>query len=153
MKWQSVFWYPGGGKALPTNVTGMTPSVQPAERTQETKGDKLSVKRDGGGSSGSAFSPRTDVNIKNSIDNITEIVLDYTLSKEDILDTEIIKLMNYNTKKEISSVVINNGTIEITSKDNIDGIFSKLLGIKGFEVISKYKGYLENNKKIIQKEI
>ena len=59
---------------MPTNVTGMTPSVQATERTQETKGDKLSVKRDGGGSAGSAFSPRTDVSIKNSIDNMAGIL-------------------------------------------------------------------------------
>ena len=69
-----MLWSSGGGKLLPTNVTGMTPSIQGPERTQETKGDKISVKRDGGGSAGSGFSPRTNVSIKNSIDNMAGVL-------------------------------------------------------------------------------
>ena len=94
---------------------------------------------------------------KNNLDNITEIVMDYSLDKKDdnyiLTDVDIIKLMNYNTKKEISNVEIKDNTITIESNTYINGIFSKMFKIKGFKIISKYKGYIENNKKKIQKEI
>ncbi len=92
--------------------------------------------------------------LKNSLDNITELVLDYSLDNStDIKDTDIIELMNLNTKKEISSVIINGDTIILKTEANINGIYSNLFNIPGFRVVSKYKGYIKNNKKIIQKEI
>ena len=92
--------------------------------------------------------------LKNSLDNITELVLDYSLDNStDIKDTDIIELMNLNTKKEISSVINNGDTIILKTEANINGIYSNLFNIPGFRVVSKYKGYIKNNKKIIQKEI
>lgn len=99
---------------MPTNVTGMTPSVQPAERTQETKGDKLSVKRDGGGSSGSAFSPRTDVNIKNSIDNMAGV-----LSKISTHQSEAENAIPSELKNIIQNIMRNAFTIEGTVGEGV----------------------------------
>ncbi len=94
---------------------------------------------------------------KNSLDNITELVLNYCLEKNNeeykLNDSDIIQLMNLNTKKEISSVQIENDTITIKSETNIKGIYTNIFSIPGFKVVSKYKGYIENNKKIIKKEI
>ena len=92
--------------------------------------------------------------LKNSLDNITELVLDYSLDNStDIKDTDIIELMNLNTKKEISSVINNGDTIILKTEANINGIYSNLFNIPGFRVVSKYNDYIKNNKKIIQKEI
>ncbi len=99
---------------MPTNVTGMTPSVQPAERTQETKGDKLSVKRDGGGSSGSAFSPRTDVNIKNSIDNMAGV-----LSKISTHHSEAENAIPSELKNIIQNIMRNAFTLEGTVGEGV----------------------------------
>ena len=99
---------------MPTNVTGMTPSVQPAERTQETKGDKLSVKRDGGGSSGSAFSPRTDVNIKNSIDNMAGV-----LSKISTHHSEAENAIPSELKNIIQNIMRNAFTVEGTVGEGV----------------------------------
>ena len=99
---------------MPTNVTGMTPSVQPAERTQETKGDKLSVKRDGGGSAGSAFSPRTDVNIKNSIDNMAGV-----LSKISTHHSEAENAIPSELKNIIQNIMRNAFTLEGTVGEGV----------------------------------
>ena len=99
---------------MPTNVTGMTPSVQPTERTQETKGDKLSVKRDGGGSAGSAFSPRTDVNIKNSIDNMAGV-----LSKISTHHSEAENAIPSELKNIIQNIMRNAFTVEGTVGEGV----------------------------------
>jgi len=89
-------------------------------------------------------------NQKNELDNITEFVLRYGL-EDSISEEELLKLMNYNTKKEISQVVIREDEIWITSNVYVDGIFSSILGFDGFFVKSEYKGYWDGDKKIIEK--
>ncbi len=93
---------------------------------------------------------------KNSLDNITELVLEYGLDLDNdnfkYSESELEELMKYNSKVN-SKVVINDKVIIIETKTNVDGIFSNILNIHGFKIVSKYKGYISNNKKIIQKEI
>ena len=91
------------------------------------------------------------LNTKNELDNITELVLEYGLKEENPVEEELLKLMNYNTKKEISEVVIQDEIIKIETKTYVEGIFSSLFGFDGFEVMSTYQGYWEKEKKIIQK--
>lgn len=110
---------------------------------------------------------------KNEIDNVIEFVLDYGLDNsevfsddEDMLeidnkeyfnedlinwkdDLEI--LLNHNLKMSQNDVVIKNKVIFVTSRTYVDGIFSNILNFKGFPIESEYKGYIENNKEIIQK--
>lgn len=81
---------------MATNVTGMTPSVQAPERSQETKADKLSVRRDGG-NSGAGFSPRTDVNLKTSIDNMAEVlskISSHSSEAENAIPSQLKEIIN-----------------------------------------------------------
>ncbi|MBQ8681942.1 MAG: pilus assembly protein [Bacilli bacterium] len=119
---------------------------------------------------GNAFSK------KNEVDNVIEFVLDYELSTKDVStnnseneplnnenseeslandlipNEETLKvLLNYNLKDNTNTVIIEEDIIKISSQTYVEGIFSKILNIKGFEIISEYQGYIENNKKIIQK--
>ena len=90
---------------------------------------------------------------KNKLDNITEIVLEYSLEENEIEEKKVEELMNYNTNKKNSNITINNNVITIETKTYTEGIFSKLLNIPGFKIISKYKGYIKDNKSVIEKEI
>ncbi|KHM52855.1 hypothetical protein SAMN02745671_01561 [Anaerovibrio lipolyticus DSM 3074] len=118
---------------MPTNVTGMTPSVQPAERTQETKGDKLSVKRDGGGSSGSAFSPRTDVNIKNSIDNMAGV-----LSKISTHHSEAENAIPSELKNIIQNIMRNAFTLEGTVGEGVgSSLASQRFSVEQLNTLSR----------------
>ena len=118
---------------MPTNVTGMTPSVQPAERTQETKGDKLSVKRDGGGSSGSAFSPRTDVNIKNSIDNMAGV-----LSKISTHHSEAENAIPSELKNIIQNIMRNAFTVEGTVGEGVgSSLASQRFSVEQLNTLSR----------------
>lgn len=58
---------------MATNVS-ISPSIQPSGRTQETNGERITVRRDGGGASSGGFSPRTNVSIANSIDNMSAVL-------------------------------------------------------------------------------
>ena len=113
---------------------------------------------------------------KNEVDNIIEFVLDYELStknisndnqenentnndnlKENLENNSITNekdlkvLLDYNLKNNDNTVVIEKDVITISSATYVEGIFSNILNIKGFKVASEYQGYIENNKKIIQK--
>lgn len=93
----------------------------------------------------------TLISKKNSLDNITEFVLEYSLDQDEITTSEITTLMNYNTKENISKVTIEDKVIYISSKTYIKGIFSKILGFQEFEIKSEYKGYLVEETKNIEK--
>lgn len=58
---------------MATNIS-VSPSIQSTGRTQETTGERISVRRDGAGSGSGGFSPRTNVSIANSIDNMSAIL-------------------------------------------------------------------------------
>ena len=128
---------------MPTNVTGMTPSVQATERTQETKGDKLSVKRDGGGSAGSAFSPRTDVSIKNSIDNMAGI-----LSKISSHQSEAENAIPSQLKEIINNIMRSAFSLEGTVGEGVgSSLASQKFSVEQLNTLSRmlhHLGYLSD---------
>ena len=128
---------------MPTNVTGMTPSVQATERTQEAKGDKLSVKRDGGGSAGSAFSPRTDVSIKNSIDNMAGI-----LSKISSHQSEAENAIPSQLKEIINNIMRSAFSLEGTVGEGVgSSLASQKFSVEQLNTLSRmlhHLGYLSD---------
>ena len=87
---------------------------------------------------------------KNKINNIIEMVIEYGLEKN-YQEEELEKLINYNLKNKNYQIKINDETIHIKVEDKIDGIISNVIDIESFEILSEYKGYIENNKKVIKK--
>lgn len=91
--------------------------------------------------------------IKNDLDNITELVLEYSLEAE--TPEEKLKLsqtlMTYNTKDLNSQITLEEDILTITTKTYSQGILSNIINIKGFLVESKYRGYIDQGKKQIEK--
>ena len=109
--------------------------------------------------------------LKNELDSINKIVLDYGLDEMEDLDNilvnddsvDIYQLVN-DIEDRIKNVIILNkddiDTINIDLKDNkiyiyledsVNGIFSKLIDISIFDVKSSYVGYIDNDKKRIER--
>lgn len=104
---------------------------------------------------------------KNEIDMVIEFVLDYGLDdsevffsyndkeyfNEDIINLkdELKILLDYNLVNSDNDILLKDKGITITSETYVEGIFSKVLNIKGFKIKSEYKGYMENNKEVIKK--
>lgn len=90
--------------------------------------------------------------IKNKLDNVNYLVMDYALDNKNSsnLSEEVITLVNKNMDG-ISFININNESdyiyISITKK--ISGIISDKVIVS--EAISKYKGYIKEDKKIIER--
>lgn len=93
---------------------------------------------------------------KNEIDNVIEMVLESDLKNtdkdgeslnsvgSDIRKEAIEVLLAYNLNDVDTIVVIDGDVVTITGETYVEGIFSNILSIKGFKVISEYKGYLES---------
>lgn len=90
------------------------------------------------------------VNKKNEMENTIELVIDYGL--EDKYQKEELKLLlNYNLKDCNNTLDIIDEKIIVTSTTYVEGIFSNILGFKGFFIESNYEGYLIDEKKEIKK--
>lgn len=89
---------------MPTNVnSAVSPSLQPAARTSETKTDKISVARDGGSASG--FAKQTDVRFTNSVDNMSAIlekISKSTMGKDSSLPQQLREMINNVVAKAFS---------------------------------------------------
>lgn len=90
------------------------------------------------------------INEKNKINNTIEMIVGYGL-EENYNKDEIEELINYNLKESSYVVKIDNNIITIKVEEYVDGIFSNILDIDGFKIISEYMGYIENEKKVIEK--
>lgn len=116
---------------------------------------------------------------KNEINNAIEFVLDYgldsiqkdteeetreeglktsvseeVLSEEEITDVDLEqleKLLQYNLEDYQNEIRLEDERIVVSSKTYVKGIFSHILGFRGFLVESEYYGYLDGDKKIMQK--
>lgn len=88
--------------------------------------------------------------LKNSINNKIELVIEYGL-EDDLTTEELNNLLEYNLSDCQNSINIENGVIEVNSKTYVKGILSNILNFKGFNIESVYRGYLKENKKIIEK--
>lgn len=105
---------------------------------------------------------------KSEQDNVIEYILNYGLENGEVFfknndeyyyNEELVNwkddlkiLLDYNLENSNNEIVLNEKEIIIKSKSYVEGIFSNILNIKGFKIESEYKGYIENDKKIIQKE-
>ena len=87
---------------------------------------------------------------KNSINNKIELVIEYGL-EDNLTSEELTKLLEYNLDNCENTIKIENNVIEVNSKTYVKGILSNILNFKGFNIESVYRGYLKENKKIIEK--
>jgi len=87
---------------------------------------------------------------KNSLNNKIELIMDYGL-EDDLSIKEIEYLLEYNLKNYKYKLNIDNDIIKINAKTYVKGIISNISNFKGFNIESEYHGYMENNKKIIEK--
>ena len=89
---------------------------------------------------------------KQELNNINKIVLNYGLDiiEEENIDSKLEELINKNISVNEHTIRIDNGIIEIEIKKNIQGIVTKN---KIYEVKSTYKGYIEEDKKVISRVI
>lgn len=104
---------------------------------------------------------------KGETDNVIEFVLDYGLDKNEVFfeneDNEyynedlvnglddIKLLLSYNLSDNENEVIFEGDAIVISSKTYVEGIFSNILNIKGFKIESQYKGYMNDDKEVIEK--
>ena len=93
------------------------------------------------------------ISAKTEIDNINKIVIDYGLDNmNDINVVNDMKLLAKENKKDINiDIKFVDMEYRVLCNYYVDGIFSNVLKIKGYNVKSSYIGYLDNNKKIIKK--
>ena len=89
---------------------------------------------------------------KQELNNINKIVLNYGLDiiEEENIDIKLEELINKNVLNNEHTIRIDNGIIEVEIKKNIQGIVTKK---KIYEVKSTYKGYIEEDKKVISRVI
>ncbi len=97
---------------------------------------------------GSAFAKKQELN------NVNKLVIEYGLDNldQENLESDLTSYITMNAK-DLSNVkvIIENNTINVTTKAYIDGIISKALNIDGFEIVSTYQGYLSGEEKRIER--
>ena len=93
--------------------------------------------------------------LKEQIDNINYLAIDYGLDKLDdsSLDNKLREIIIKN-KDDIDKIEINidNGKIRILLEDKTNNKLSLINKFKVLNVKSNYIGYIENDKKIIRKD-
>ena len=89
---------------------------------------------------------------KQELNNINKIVLNYGLDiiEEENIENKLEDMINKNISTNEHTIKIDDGTIEIDLKKEIKGIITKK---KIYEVKSTYKGYIEEDKKVISRVI
>lgn len=91
------------------------------------------------------------INQKQEQESVLEMTLQYSLEEENIEKEQIEELINKNLENANVEVTFKEESIYIEVQDEVDGIFSKLLGFSKFQIKSKYQGYIEQEKKKIEK--
>ncbi len=94
-------------------------------------------------------------NEKQKLDNINQMLLEYSYeNKENVgLYDAILNLALKNDKEIIiESFDINTDYIEITLSKDMDSMFGKIIGINKYEIISKYKATISDDKVIYEKK-
>ena len=94
------------------------------------------------------------INLKQELNNINKIVLDYGLDNmdEDNLDVELKELIKLNND-EIDKIDIkfDNDKIYLNISCDMDLIFTSLGDLSLFEITSSYVGYIKDGNKRIEK--
>ena len=88
--------------------------------------------------------------VKNKMNGVIGMVMEDSLDSGYSEDT-IVKLLEYNLDDTYNTVKMEDEIIEIESCVYVDGVISKVFGFDGFRVVSKYRGYNKDNKKVIEK--
>ena len=93
---------------------------------------------------------------KQELDNINNIALDYGLDNIDVdnLENELrnIIMLNKADIDEVNIFVVDN-KIYIELNDKIEGLFTGLINVSIFDINSSYVGYIEVDKKKIEKVV
>ena len=90
---------------------------------------------------------------KQDMDNINKMVIDYGLDnidKDNVLD-EMKELAKENNKDVSTEIVFRDMEFYVSSSYYVNGVFSNILNKKGFLIKSKYKGYMDIDRKVIKK--
>lgn len=87
---------------------------------------------------------------KTSINNKIELVIDYSLDSKN-REYDLANLVQYNLGGYSNYFEVNDEVISVTTKTSVKGIFSNVFGFSGFDIESKYQGYMKDDKKIIEK--
>ena len=92
--------------------------------------------------------------LKQELDNINKIVLDYgldNLDKEDY-NNEMIKLIKLNNNDiEDINIYLNGEKLYVELGMDTDGVLSGLMNISVFDIRSSYVGYIDDNGKRIER--
>lgn len=93
--------------------------------------------------------------LKEQLDNINYLTIDYGLSKLDDSDLDNkLREMIVKNKDDIDKIEINinDGKIKILLEDKINNKLSLINKFKVLDVKSSYVGYIDNEKRIIRKD-
>lgn len=90
---------------------------------------------------------------KRSVDNINKIVIDYGLDNidSDTVVKDMIELGSANNEDIEFNVRFYDMEFYVSSTYYVEGIFSNIMNIEGYSVVSQYKGYIDDSKNIIKK--
>ena len=87
---------------------------------------------------------------KNKINNVIEMIVEDSLN-EDYEFEKVEKLVQYNLSTNNYSISVSDNEVNIKVEDYVDGIISNVIGFKGFKIVSQYKGYVKDEKNVIEK--
>lgn len=89
----------------------------------------------------------------NKLNNINRMIIKYGLNNlnDDDISSKMIDLIQKNDDIDSYTLNIKNNQITLTLNKNIDSIFGNVLNIKVYNLSSTYKGYIKNNKFVIEK--
>jgi hypothetical protein len=94
------------------------------------------------------------VDVRLSLNNINKLVISNGLDRleEDDLKENLTKLIKENDSNIDSiEIEIEDGEITITLNCYSQSIFGNIVGLKGYDITSKYVGYLEDDQKVIKR--
>lgn len=92
--------------------------------------------------------------LKQELNNISKIVLDYGLDNldKDKIEDELIDLIELNNSEiDDINVYIKDNKIYVEMNEDSSGVFSSLIDVSIFNVKTSYVGYIENNEKRIER--
>ena len=90
---------------------------------------------------------------RHELDSINKIVIDYGLDNINNLDLvkEMYSLAKSNNDKINYEIHFKNNKLYINSKYYVKGVFTKILNVDGYMLKSSYRGYIDNNKHVIER--
>ena len=91
---------------------------------------------------------------KSKQENTIELILEYTkedLKNNTLEEEKVKKLIDKNLENNKNIITIKKEKVSILTKEEVEGIFSKMLGFKEFKVETELISYLDNKKVKIEK--